>query len=481
MKKVVVFLLLSLLVLIAVVLIRTFNFKAPELNISLPKISGDSDPAVLAEALTFRTIAHKREMIDDSAYTGFHSMLRRRFPLMHSQLKLEKVNDYSLLYTWQGQDPQLQPVIMMAHQDVVPVEYSSRDQWHYDAFGGEIGDGFIYGRGAIDDKGSLISICQGIESLLKKGIRPRRSIYIAFGHDEEIGGNEGAAVVAEMLAQRGVKAWMVLDEGGTLSSGIVPGIKEQVALVGTSEKGYVSLELSTDLPGGHSSIPEARSALEVINQALYRLQENPYPNRFSEPVQGFIDHLGPELPFVQKMAFANTWLFKPVIFNTYQQSAAGAALIHTTQVVTMFNSGLKDNVVPTRAKAVVNYRLLPGDTPAAVLARASEIVADSAVRIVIHDDFSEQASPVSPHNSDQFRFLAASIKAVHPQALVSPYLVLGATDARHFSALSDHIYRFSPIPLSDKDLSRIHGINERVSVQGFNECADFYATLLGNL
>tara|TARA_R110002072_G_scaffold118716_4_gene251176 strand:+ start:4250 stop:5695 length:1446 start_codon:yes stop_codon:yes gene_type:complete len=466
--------------LLIIVLVRTFNFQSPEKYSAYDRLEVKAYPDILAKALSFETISHKAGMIDDSAFSKFHLFLENSFPLVHQKLKLEKLNKYSLLFHWEGLDPQLDPIVIMAHQDVVPAEYSSLDKWDYPPFSGVQTDSFIYGRGSLDDKGSLISILNACEELLKINFKPNRSMLFCFGHDEEIGGKDGGLAIAQLLENRGIRAHMVLDEGGNIVSGLVPGIDKPVALVGTSEKGYVSLELSAEIPGGHSSMPNSKTAIGQINKALYKLEQNPLPNRITEPLHGFISCIGPELPFSQKMAFANTWLFQPLIFKVYEGSASGSALIHSTQVATIFQSGIKDNVIPNRAKATVNYRLLPGDEPSFILERARKLIGDSLVKIRIFEDFSISASPVSDYKSEAFRSIGKSIKAVFPEAIVSPYLVIAATDSRHFYNISDHVYRFAPIVLTKEDLPRLHGINERISILGYEKSVRFYATLMKN-
>ena len=469
------------LALIAIVLFQTLNFENPESYSPATAKKVTAYPKVLAEALRFETISHKPGMIDDSTFLKFHDFLKESFPLVHSKLKLEKINKYSLMYYWKGSNSTLDPLVIMAHQDVVPADYSTLSQWHYPPFAGNIVDGFIYGRGSLDDKGSMISILNAAEELLAENFQPSKTIIFCFGHDEEIGGDNGAKEMAKILEKRGIKAFMVLDEGGNIVKGIVPGIESPVALIGTSEKGYVSLEFTVETAGGHSSMPNKKTAIAVLTDALYHLKENPMPNRISDPLKGFISSIGPELPFVQKMAFANTWLFRPIIFDVYEESASGTALIRTTQTTTIFQSGIKDNVIPNRAKAVVNFRLLPGDEPEEILRRAREIVSDSLVKIKIFESFSIPASPISEYKTQEFRSLGNTIKGVFPNVIVSPYLVIGATDARYFYSISDCVYRFSPIVLEKEDLPRLHGINERISVDGFENSVNFYATLLFNL
>lgn len=478
MKKVLLLLGAALLILIGIVLFNTLRFASKQIESDIEPLAFDAGPEKLSKALTFETISHKPGMRDDSAFVGFYNYIKEAFPLVDSILDAKVINDYSVIYSWKGSDPDKQPLVLTAHCDVVPVEYSSLDQWDAKPFSGAIKNGFIYGRGAIDDKGSLMAILEAVELLLERGVTPERSLIICIGHDEEIGGAEGAKPMAKYLHDKGIRAWMVLDEGGTLATGIVPGIEQTVALIGTSEKGYVSLELSANLPGGHSSMPEKQNSLTAINEAIHQLNEQPLPNRLTDPLEGFVSHVGPHLPFTQKMAFANTWLFKPLIFSVYEKSASGAALIHTTQVATVFNSGIKDNIIPNRAKAIVNYRLLPGDEPEAIRQRAIEIIGDTSVRVIIFNDLAISASPVSDYQSSQFVQLSKIIRSVNPKVLVSPYLVLGATDGRHYYNISDHVFRFSPLPLLKEDLARIHGINERITIEGFKKGVDFYATLI---
>ena len=467
-----------LLILIVVILVKTITFKSPANSIVIKASKVEAKSEWLQEALKFKTISHKAGMIDSLAFNDFHHYLDSVFPLVNRFLKKEKVNNYSLIYRLKGNNPALEPLILMAHQDVVPAEYATLSEWKQPPFSGAIKDDYIYGRGALDDKGSLIAILSAMEGMLAKGFKPERTILLCFGHDEEVSGEDGARAIVDKLKEEQVRAYMVLDEGGNLVSGIVPGIENSVALVGVAEKGYVSLQLSTDLAGGHSSMPEKNTAISVLNKAIHQLNNNPMPARLSEPLAGFISHVGPELSFTQKMAFANTWAFKPLIFSVYQKTAAGSALVQTTQAITMFNSGIKDNVIPTRASAVVNYRLLPGDTPEAMLARANKIIGDSMVKVKIYEDKAINASPVSDYKSDEFRVLASCISANFEEVLVTPYLVIAATDARYFHTISDQVYRFSPFLLKQEDLKRLHGINERVSIENFTNAVSFYATVI---
>lgn len=482
-KRIFTGLLLVVLMAIVVILYRTLTFTPahtafPELNKQALPQNGNAQ--ILAQALTYRTISHKPGMRDEEAFAHFHHYLDSIFPLLRQNTQIDTLN-LSLMYTWPGSDPALKPLVLMAHQDVVPVEHNTREEWELPPFAGKAKNGYLYGRGTLDDKGAMLAIMEAAHQLMEKGVKPQRSLIMCFGHDEEIGGKKGAAKMSALLEKRGVEAAMVVDEGGTLSKGIVPGIQKPVALIGTSEKGYVSLELIAKRSGGHSSMPEKDNAVTALHRALDKLLENPPPNRISAPMEGFMKTVGPEMPFTQKIAFANKALFKPLIYKVYQQSAAAAALIHTTQVPTMLQAGIKDNVVPTRARAVVNYRLLPGDAPEEILNRARNLIADSAVGVRIYDNFAIPASPVSPDTGRAFGLLAAAIQAVQDTpVIVSPYLVLGATDGRYFYSISKHVYRFSPFPLRSEDLARIHGLNERIKIKDYSKAISFYQTLILN-
>lgn len=419
MKKLIIFLGLALLGLIGFVLVKTVLFKAPVNDLRVEKVQLHANPEWLQGALRYQTVSHKESMIDGAAFRGFHQYLDSVFPFFSKNLVKQTLNKYTLMYTLEGARPDLEPLVLLAHQDVVPYDPSTLSKWDSHPFSGDLKEGYIYGRGTLDNKGSLIAIVAALEGLLKKGFKPERTLILGFGHDEEIGGEEGARVIKELLRKKGIRAYAVIDEGGNLVADIVPGIKRPVALIGVAEKGYLSLQLVVNIAGGHSSMPEKRTAISVLNDAMYTLTQNPLAPRLCQPLKGFIEYVGPELPFVQKMAFANTWAFKPLIFNVYQQSAPGSALVQTTQAPTVFRAGVKDNVVPNRASAIVNYRLLPGDTPEGILKRAKELVDDTLVRIRIYEDVAIEASATSNYKSHAFKQLSACISANFEDVLVT--------------------------------------------------------------
>ncbi len=461
----------------SVVLYNTFTFSSIQYTVKAspaPEVSPEQLQH-FQQALAYRTVSFADStQLDSSQFNGFHRFLKQTYPRVHQTMTLQVFKTYSLLYTWPGKDPSLKPYILMAHQDVVPIEEASRAMWTVDPFAGVIKEGYIWGRGTTDDKINLISIMEAAEKLIAENYQPERTIYLVFGHDEEVGGG-GAIAMAAWFKEQNLEAELVLDEGGIVTREKIPGIDKPVALIGNAEKGYLSLELSVEKSGGHSSMPEKETAIDILAAAIQKLRAQPFEARFSEPMEGFIASLGPEMPFVQKMAFANTWLFKSAIVSTYEQSGPGNAMIRTTLVPTILESGIKDNVVPTVAKATINLRLLPGDGSDEVIAQLQQIVADDRVRFKKLNPLAE-ASPVTPMNSAGFKKVEASIKQSLPGTLSSSFLVIGATDSRHFTGISPHVLKFSPMI----DPIGFHGIDERVSVESYQTALWFFENLMRN-
>lgn len=318
-----------------------------------------------------------------------------------------------------------------------------------------------------------------MEHLLERDFRPRRGVLLAFGHDEEVGGLEGAAAVARLLSERGIHPAFVFDEGGVIVDGMVPGVSGPVAVVGITEKGYVSVELVVETDGGHSSTPPSETSIGILADAVRRLERTPLPTRMEPPVRALFEALAPEATMGHRLVFANLWLFAPLVIRLLGRFPETASMVRTTTAPTIFQAGVKDNVVPGHARAVVNFRILPGDSIQSVLEHARRTVADDRVRVAALPE-QREPSHTSPVDSQHFALLSRTIREVFPDTVVAPYLVVGGTDARHFQELTEDIYRFMPLRLSRDDLKGIHGSNERVSVEGFRKAVGFYIRLLRN-
>jgi carboxypeptidase PM20D1 len=482
MKKLLLALVAALLLLLAVMLVRTARFG--EAEVRAPAADAYAAPAGaaerLAEAIRIPTVSNQDSaQFDTAAFAAFHALLQQRYPRVHAALRRETVAGHTLLYTWPGADPRLPPVLLMGHVDVVPVEPGTEARWTRPPFSGAIADGFVWGRGALDDKVSVMGTLEAVEMLLAQGFAPRRTVLLAFGHDEETGGR-GARAVAALLRGRGVRPWLVLDEGGVIGQGLMPGVDRPTALVGIAEKGFVSVELSVETEGGHSSMPPPRGSIGRLSAAIQRLEQNPMPARLDGPARQLFGRVGPEMPFAHRMVFANLWLTRPLVIRTLEGAPGSNAMIRTTTAPTIFQAGTKENVLPSRARAVVNFRILPGDSVAGVVAHVRRVVGDTAVRIRAMQGFASEPSPVSRTEGEPWRVLERSIRQGAPDAVVAPYLVVGGTDARHFHALSEHVYRFIPTRVTQDDLDRIHGTNERIAVRDYEAAIGFYRQLLLN-
>jgi carboxypeptidase PM20D1 len=472
MKRVLAYLGVILIVLIAIILFRTFTFKSKQVNVEQMSYLTLNDSCVsrLQEAIRFKTISFDDpNLLDTAAFSGFQNFLIQSYPLVFSKMEVEKVNEFSLLLRWKGKSAKAKPIILMAHQDVVPVEEATAKLWSVKPFSGDIKDGFIYGRGATDDKGSLIAILESAELLLKQGFVPETDIYFAFGHDEEILGLKGAKTIAKLFKERKISPALVLDEGGIITDYKVPGLDKKAALVGISEKGYQTLELKINIKGGHSSMPEETTAIDEMAKAVVKLKKHPFEAEITPIVKEFISYIGPEMPFVSKMAMANQWLFNPIILRNYSKSGGGNATIRTTTATTIFNAGIKENIIPGEAKATINFRTQPGVSREDVIAHVRKVIENDSIQITAIGLGSEPTQ-IADVNDPTFKYIQKSIAALEKDIIVSPYLVLGATDARNFGDLTSQVFRFIPFT----DLEGFHGVNERLAIKDFKKGINFY-------
>lgn len=482
MKKLALALFAALVLLLAVMLVRTARFGAEQASVSAAAAFTAPAGAAerLAEGIRIPTVSNQDSArFDTVAFAAFHALLRQRFPRVHAALRRETIAGYSLLYTWPGTAPRLPPVLLMGHMDVVPVEPGTEARWARPPFSGALQGGFVWGRGALDDKVSVMGTLEAVEMLLAEGFAPRRPVLLAYGHDEETGGR-GAQAIAALLRGRGVRPWMVVDEGGVIGRGLMPGVARPTALVGIAEKGFVSVELEVETEGGHSSMPPRHGSIGRLSAAIARLEDAPLPARLDGPALQLFGRVGPEMPFAQRMVFANLWLTRPLVIRTLAGAPSSNAMIRTTTAPTIFQAGTKENVLPSRARAVVNFRILPGDSVAGVVAHVRRTVADTSIRVRAMETFSSEPSPVSRTDGEPFRVLERSIRQAAPDAVVAPYLVVGGTDARHYAGLSDAVYRFMPVRMEQADLDRIHGTDERIAVRDYEAAIGFYRQLLLN-
>lgn len=470
----------------AVLVVNTLRLPAPAAAATADAgPAGQVDAARAAErlgaAVRFQTVSYASGApVDTVAFRGFHDFLSASFPAAHAATRREVVGGLSLLYTWPGTDSTAAPVVLMGHMDVVPVPEPNVREWTHPPFAGAVADGYVWGRGTLDDKTTVLAILEAVEGLAAQGWRPPRTVYLTFGHDEEVGGRYGARAIVDTLVARGVRPALVLDEGGFLATGVLPGVEGRAGIVGVAEKGYLSLRLRSVAQGGHSSMPPERTAVGALSRAIAALEADPFPLRVDGPTRAMLEAMAPYAPFGQRLALANLWLTGPLVARTLAASPLGAALLHTTVSPTMLSAGIKDNVLPPEATAVVNFRIRPGETQESVIARVRARIADTLITIEPTDSARTDPSPVSDPGSEAFALIASTIRSMVPgeRVPVLPYLVMGGTDAKYWGPHSDRVFRFLAVPLGEGDVARVHGVNERIRVEDYGVAVGFFARLL---
>ncbi len=432
----------------------------------------------LAAAVSCQTVPLDDQGTPDAeAFERLHRMLKHTYPLVHKNLGREIIGGYSLLYTWQGTRPELEPVMVMAHQDVVSADPVSLDQWTHPPFAGDIADGFVWGRGTLDIKNQLIGIMEAAEVLLARGFQPERKILFGLGHDEETGGVNGCKVMGQLLKERGVHLAGIVDEGGGIFEGLAAGVRGPVALVGASEKGYLTVEVTVQGQPGHSSTPPPQTTIGILARALARLEANPFPTHLRR-LRPMYHGIGRAAPLYLQVAFANVWLFGPLLQRWLTAIPEMIASIRTTTALTIVRGGVEDNTIPSEAKATVNFRLLPGDTIAEVLEYANKIIDDERVSIEPVPGKFNEALPISPDSGPAYEGLKQVIRELFDNPPVAPFVMLGGTDCQHFVPVCDHIYRFTSLVMDASFMGLEHGIDERIPVEGLGKMVQFYARLM---
>ncbi len=474
---------LALLVfLIAFMLVRTFRlskFPEPVSVIEKPALEQKEISQHLSQLIQIKSISLEEiTEADPKPFLDVHQWIEKTYPLLSSHLKREKINTCSLLYTWQGTDPTLSPVLFNAHLDVVPVEESTLPAWKVNPFEGVIREGFVWGRGAIDMKSQAIGLLEAVENLIQNGFSPKRTIYLAFGHDEEVMGFNGSQKIVEHLKNRGVQLAALLDEGGLISAGSIPGVNDPFALIGVSEKGYLTLKLTASGKPGHSSQPPRQTAVGILARAIALLDDQPLPPRleFFLPTLKKIGYL---LPFGLQFVIANSWLFKGILIKNLETSSQMNAMIRTTHAATMINGGIKDNVLPASVSAKINFRLLPGDSIDSVIQYVYKVIKDPRVEVKVDAaNGGWEASNVSPIDNPAYLSLDLVSRQVFDNVAVAPFIFLAATDSRHYQAICKNIYKFSPFMLTTEEQQGMHGVNERISQKSLVNMAAFYMRIM---
>ncbi len=440
------------------------------------------DPAIverLAQALRLATVSRDDPAaIDPTPFEEFGQLLERSFPRVHATLHLEKFG-HSRLYRWDGADPARVSALLLAHQDVVPAD--DPQSWAQPPFAGVVDDEFVWGRGSIDDKSRVLAILEAVESALADGTVPAGTVYLAFGHDEEVGGAHGAARIAARLRDLGVRPQLLLDEGGVVTAGLVEGVDRHVATIAVGEKGFATVRLAASGPRGHSSMPPKTTAVGRVARAVTRLQDNPLPARTTPLVIDMVRRVVPFMSEPLRTMLAPTARVAPVIVRIFSARPQTESLVRTTTAPTVIRGGVKANVLPADAEAFVNFRILQGESVADVVEHCRSVIADPEVTVSVLPEMRSEPSPLSPTDGPQFELVAGLTRALLPDVAVTTGLVPGATDSRHYDDIVGARINFAPIVLTRTDVDGIHGMDERISKLNYKRLIDFYKLLLREL
>ncbi len=452
--------------------------------------------ASLAELVTYRTVSRRagdsrraegsspsEAGMEADQFEAFIAALPRLYPAVHAALELERVNGHALLYRWPGsalaEDPAAaqRASVLMAHYDVVPA--ADPGQWTQAPFSGHNDGTFLWGRGTLDDTGQLVAILEAAESLLQSGYRPAHDLYFSFGNNEETAGNSAAAA-AELLAGRGVKPWLVLDEGGAVAGGAFPGVSRPAAVVGVAEKGILDVELLTRGPGGHASTPPRMGATARLARAITRIERSPFPQSLPEVTAEMLRRFGPHTPPPLRPVFANVALLRaPITWLFGRLGNETNAMTRTTVAITTLEGSSGANVLAATAKANANIRVAVGETVEGTVARLRKIIRDPKVELRIVEG--NDPSPVSPSSGAPWDLLAECIGQVFPEAIITPYIMMGGTDSRRFTGICGAVYRFAPFFMDVRARGSIHAVDEKISLETLDQGLRFYETLIRKL
>jgi carboxypeptidase PM20D1 len=472
---------IAAILLLAVMLVNAWRVSAPVVVVEpfRPTLDTAAMSQRLAAALAIPTTSATAESPSLERFFELHALLQTQFPRVHAQLEREVVADASLLFRWKGRN-NCPGVLLAAHQDVVLVEPGTEALWTHPPFAGVIADGAVWGRGAVDDKSSLMAILEAVEHRLAQEFQPDCDVWLAFGHDEEVSGLEGAVAMAALLQQRGVALDYVLDEGGAITLGAIPGTIRPLATIGVAEKGYVSVRLTARDAGGHSSMPPRHTAIGRLARAVALLEEHRPAADFSPVQRELLRRIAPHVDPVQRMVLSNLWITAPLVERLLSAKPASDATLRTTTAPTIFQAGIRDNVLAQKAEAVVNFRVRVGDRIDGVLAHVRDTIDDADIAIEVVDGFRSEPSDISSWDDPAFLRIEAALRSVSPETdlVVAPYVTSGGTDARHYAALTPRLYRFLPFLMTPELLASFHGNNERIPVVEYERMVRFYLRLL---
>lgn len=507
MKKILLIILGVLIVLIAILLIRTFTYSFKKIasgsGNKVKWIKNDLALQRLAGGIKIPTVSTgELGNFDYAPFDRFKEYLKNSYPLVYQNTENDEINTHALVFRLKGSNPALEPIVFLSHSDVVPpgdADVKNKEEnvfrpddkplpavtkvaedWDFAPFSGAVANGRIYGRGTIDMKGMLFSLMESMDNIIKSGQIPQRDIYLAFGFDEEVGGQRGAVQIADYFKKKGLKFDAVYDEGGLiLEKGSIKGINSDVAVIGCAEKGFLSAKIKVKGLGGHSSMPPMESAIGKAAVIMQRLEENQMKPTITPLIKGFFDNIGGAMPFANRLAISNQWLLKPLLLSQLTKNNSTNALVRTTTALTMMKGSDGPNVLSPEVEFIVNFRLLPGNSVKDVKEHIAKATKGFEVEVE-EIDITREASLVSPSNTRAYHMIESGIKQIYPDAIATPYLTIAATDAYKYQIVSNHIYRFMPIKINDPEKQSIHSTNEYISIENYMKMIHYFEYIMRN-
>ncbi|MBK5200580.1 MAG: M20/M25/M40 family metallo-hydrolase [Spirochaetaceae bacterium] len=429
---------------------------------------------ILTGAIKYKTISYKDPSLTDwKEFDKFHDYLKESFPLTFEKLSYPCDSPNNLIFKFEGQDKSVKPLLLIAHQDVVPANEAG---WDTPPFEGIKKDGYLYGRGSFDVKILVISILQSFEELLRKNEKPARTVFSAFGCDEESSGDNGATKISEQFEKEGINFEMVLDEGGAVAEDYIKGIDKPITAIGIAEKGYLDLKLTRVKNGGHSSTPNFPTAMGEIASAIEKIEKNQMKPRITKPIKDLIHNLGLSAPFGMGVLFLNQGLTSPIIKKAFSGGQTTSALIRTTITPTMMSGSNAANIIAKESWALLNCRVLPGDSDEVIIKYIKKIINNDNIKITVVNY--KEPSPISTINTEAWNTLKNTIKRTFPDSITTSFLMMGGTDAKHYHNVCDNIYRFEPCQMNQSEIAKMHNDNERMSFDNIHNATKFYLDLI---
>lgn len=422
----------------------------------------------LSKAVSIPTISYPdKAKIDFSQFEKFHKFLEDAYPLIHKTLTKEVVQEASLIYRWKGTRDDLEPIALLAHQDVVPISAGTEQDWEHDPFSGHNDGEFIWGRGTLDMKNHLVAVMDAVETLLEEGFQPERDVYLLFGQDEEVVASEsgGAKNIMLTLKERGIHLDSVLDEGGAIIPVNIKGIlnNKELVCVGVAEKGYTDFEITVNAKGGHSSQPPVHSGLGELANVIKDLEDNQFKAELLPFVKELFSNIGRSCTYPARLVMCNLNLLHPVLKVVMTKIPVAACLVRTTTAVTMAQGSPAANVLPQKSSITVNFRQMPGTTVKDVEKHIRKVCRNKDIEVKMLK--AKEASKFSPTDSRAFKIIEEIVMQDNKDSIVAPYLVMAGTDACYYEPICENIYRYAPYKVSVVLLRCTHGTNERIPVE----------------